>query len=388
MIPRRPTIAPPSKVVTRVDPIALHDAMKEHEKLRKAMETAFRSRRMQSTEERELVRRQQLQNQASNAHHLARMKNTMGKGNHGAPPSTASLFEVDLEDKRRPLPRHANCQVVHVQRWAAGQTGEVSTPRRRASVLAAESATEMPASQLHSPEVMVLTTSPTGMLSLPPTAPRTSGGSIAAAFLAPPPPSGSAASPPMTTFPPVHNRAKDNAVRRVSVTYGGGLVNASELQSVRDPRQAALPQLQPINGLTPKIVLAAETDFRMLSYGETHIPISVLDDLSPDLTLEFLFGRRTPLFQFRTYVEQHGLSSVSFPQFLHIVFANVSVDDCTLAVRRWSPTFGWAANLSEPVAKDTGHLVEEVDGSGCGCDGCVRAVWRVHIGTRPTSVHI
>ena len=329
---------PAASTARAVDQFALSDAIREHHKLRKAMETAFRSRRMQSTEEREHTRRQQLQNQASNAHHLARMKTTMNKGNHGAPPSTASLFEVDLVDKRRPLPRHANCQVVHVQRWAEGQSGEISTPRRRASLLAANSALDGPESVLHSPalpDIMSLT----GVLSVPPTAPRT----------------GTVIGPSsLTTYPPpITSRTKDaHTVRRVSVTYGGGLVNAAELPSTaRDPRQASLPPLQPIGGLTPKIVGAAETDFRMLSYGETHIPLSVLDDLSPDLTLEFLFGRRTPLFQFRTYVEQHGLTSVSFPQFLHIVFVNVSLEDCMLAARRWSPTFGWAANLSEPVAK-------------------------------------
>jgi hypothetical protein len=107
--------------------------------------------------------------------------------------------------------------------------------------------------------------------------------------------------------------------------------------------------LPAIDRVSPRIVSNAESDFTILSYGHTHAHAALFRELPEDYVFD-LSGRRVPVVQFLKYFERTGQETLSFPQYIHLVYSH-PIEDAVLAVRHFSPLYGWAANLTESTAK-------------------------------------
>ena len=100
-----------------------------------------------------------------------------------------------------------------------------------------------------------------------------------------------------------------------------------------------------------QVLLQAELDFGMLSYGKPFIDRRAVDDLSSDHQLE-TYHRKVPAYEFKQYMAKHKLGWLSFPQYLHII-GGMSIHEAVTVIRRWATSFAWACELTEEQARNS-----------------------------------
>lgn len=100
------------------------------------------------------------------------------------------------------------------------------------------------------------------------------------------------------------------------------------------PHLPSLPTVQ----LTQKAVLQAESDFSLLTCGDTHAPLKLFTENGPDFYTEVGVPTRKAFnFEFLDYMNARNLTEISFADFIEIVHG--PQDDINNAIVRWAPHF-------------------------------------------------
>lgn len=316
------TFGSPTSDFNPHDPFAVVMALKSHHIATKKMAREVRERVAHEGRANADWRRQQQQALHNSNRRLHKMKGDSQLIKSSAPPSAAAQFDVAIKDPRTPRPHHKGCQIQSVAEWAK-LSPRTTSPR------GAESDAPHPPVVGRTPREISLVNS------------ATSGGGGGAGILL-----SSLTTAPHAAVVLSTTRSRGGPFGATFTSgVGGGTCNT--LVPLHDGNSHL--SLPAIDRISPRVISNAESDFTMLSYGHTHAHAALFRELPEEYVFDFN-GRRVPVVQFLKYFERTGLETLSFPQYIHLVYSH-PMEDCVAAVKHFSAIFGWAANLSESTAK-------------------------------------
>lgn len=341
------------------DPFAVYKALRQQRLHWRKHAAEVRQRIYETSTERAELRRQQIYSSNINSNYLTKVKSAIAivgagggaggdkrrskqsGGGVGGGVASSSSFEIDARDHRMPHPHHRGCEVVQIREWLAKQ--QATFPQghsgrrgslRRVSSMSSDGSVEQPhpheLPQLLASKSNVARTTSSSHLQ------QTLHAATNAVALSQ---SSARNNNSHTSFAGRDDRGGGSRRQQTANQSAGG-------QQPSDASHAiSLPSL---DRMSPRVISNAEQDFAVFSYGKTHAPASVFEDLASDFVMD-LSGRRISAYQFQTFLKRTRLDSLSFPQYLHVVYS-LPVDECVAAAKRWSFAFGWAAELTEETA--------------------------------------
>ncbi|CUG87102.1 Hypothetical protein, putative [Bodo saltans] len=321
------TFGSPTTTFDPHDPFVVVNAMKSTHIATKRMAQETRERVTQEGRANAEWRRQQQQALHNSNRRLHKMKGDTQLIKSTAPPSAAAQFDVAIKDPRTPRPQLAPTFQVsqHLTRFSGARCNRGSRVLGRGGVGTSH---------------VVGTSSPRDQMSLM-NSMRSAGGILVN--------SGTQIAIPHAAISPHSHRGAGSrgGPFGATVTSGVGGGTCGTLVPLHDGSgHLSLPA---IDRISPRIINNAESDFTVLSYGHTHAHAALFKELPEEYVFD-LSGRRVPVVQFLKYFERTGQDTLSFPQYVHLVYSH-PMEDTILAVRHFSSMYGWAANLSESIAK-------------------------------------
>ena len=107
--------------------------------------------------------------------------------------------------------------------------------------------------------------------------------------------------------------------------------------------------------ITQAAVLQLESDFSMLSYGATHVPLQTFVEQGADYTSDY-GNRRVVCIEFLEYMRTNNMEDLPLVGFIYVVQPMWPRDEIAPAVRRWATKLGWSVGLPPILASVIHHL--------------------------------